>query len=92
MSITVIFFGPLERWAGQKKMSSDGSTIREVFDALEPQLGKSLLIHLTNPTTGEVKSHFHVLLNGVDTDSQTCFTTPVKADDILTIIPPVGGG
>jgi molybdopterin converting factor small subunit len=92
LSITIVFFGPLERWAGKKEVISTGSTIYEVFKSAELQLGKSLLAHITNHSTGEIKSHFHVLLNGVDTDSKTCLTTPVNAKDTITIVPPVGGG
>jgi molybdopterin converting factor small subunit len=92
LSVKVIFFGPLERWTGHKEMSADGSTIREVIQALDSLLEKSLLDHLTNSTTGEIKSHFHILLNGKDTEPHESLATPVKAGDILTIVPPVGGG
>jgi molybdopterin converting factor small subunit len=92
MLVTTIFFGPLERWAGHKTMISNGSNIREVFEALEPHLGKSLIDHLTIPATSEIRSHFHVLLNGIDTDSKTCLLTPIQDNDVLTIVPPIGGG
>jgi len=90
--IKIIFFGPLEKWAGKRSYSAEGNTIEEFFKNLEPQLGKSLITHLTHEETGSVKSHFHVLLNGVDTDSETCLITPLKDGDVLTVVPPVGGG
>ncbi|MHA2345220.1 MAG: MoaD/ThiS family protein [Candidatus Hodarchaeales archaeon] len=92
MSIQVVFFGPLERWAGKKEFFTSGSSIKEVFDSLEGQIGKSLIEHLPNPENDSLKSHFHVLINGIDTDSESCLETSVKEGDIITIVPPVGGG
>ena len=90
--IKIIFFGPLEKWAGKRSYSAEGRTIEEFFQNLEPQMGKSLINHLIHVETGYVKSHFHILLNGVDTDSKTCLTTPLKDGDVLTVVPPIGGG
>ncbi|MFX0086395.1 MAG: MoaD/ThiS family protein [Candidatus Hodarchaeota archaeon] len=92
MPIIVNFYGPLARWAGKKSFQAKGKTIREVFRSLEPQLGKSLLEHLLNEKTGEIKSHFHVLLNGKDTELMNGLNEPVEDGDIITCVPPVGGG
>jgi len=70
----------------------EGKNIEELFKNLELQIGKSLIDHLTHIETGSVKSHFHILLNGIDTDSETCLTTPLKKGDIITVVPPIGGG
>lgn len=92
MSVIVQFYGPLERWAGKRTYKAEGRTIKEVFDALEPDLGKSLLNHLINPETGKLKSHFHVLLNGKDTELLNGLDEIVKSGDVITCVPPVGGG
>ncbi|MHA1542172.1 MAG: MoaD/ThiS family protein [Candidatus Hodarchaeales archaeon] len=90
--IKIIFFGPLEKWAGKRSYMGEGKNIEELFKNLELQIGKSLIDHLTHIETGSVKSHFHILLNGIDTDSETCLTTPLKKGDIITVVPPIGGG
>ncbi|MCK5344365.1 MAG: hypothetical protein KAR20_13215, partial [Candidatus Heimdallarchaeota archaeon] len=69
MTIKVIFFGPLERWAGKREFVLEGNSIREIFEKLSKEIGRSLIDHITKQGTGEIKSHFHVLLNGIDTDS-----------------------
>ncbi len=92
MSIKVIFFGPLERWAGKREFLINGTSIREVFEKLGSELNKSLINHLAQQDTGEIKSHFHVLLNGIDTDSKECLNITVKDGDVITIVPPIGGG
>ena len=92
MTIKVIFFGPLERWAGKREFLVKGKTIQEVFEKVTKDIGKSLIDHIAMHETGEIKSHFHVLLNGIDTDSRECLTISVKDGDIITIVPPIGGG
>jgi molybdopterin converting factor small subunit len=90
--VTVTFYGPLQRWAGKTTFQSSGETIRQVFDNLEAQIGKSLLDHLTNPKTGLIKSHFHVLLNGKDVELMDGFEQQVSEGDNIVCVPPVGGG
>jgi molybdopterin converting factor small subunit len=95
MTVSVTFYGPLERWAGNKSfVVSEGNTIREIFHQLGNQIGKSVLEHLVNQDTGIIKSHFHVLLNGIDIDSDSLkgLDQPVKSGDSITCVPPVGGG
>ena len=92
MGIQVIFFGPLERWAGKREFLAEGNLIREIFEELSLEIGRSLIDHLTIKDTGEIKSHFHVLLNGIDTDSKECLLISVKEGDVITIVPPIGGG
>jgi molybdopterin converting factor small subunit len=90
--IKIIFFGPLEKWAGKRSYMGKGNNIEDFFINLESQIGKSLINHLTHVETGFVKSHYHILLNGTDTDSETCLTTPLKNGDVITVVPPIGGG
>lgn len=90
--VTVTFYGPLQRWAGKTEFYANGNTIRQVFDALETQLGKSLVNHLINAKTGQIKSHFHVLLNGKDIELMDGFEQRVSDGDNIVCVPPVGGG
>ncbi|UCE13985.1 MAG: MoaD family protein [Candidatus Heimdallarchaeota archaeon] len=92
MTVTVNFFGPLAQWAGRKTVSAQGTTVREVLVALETHLGKPVLNHLINQDTGKIKSHYHLLLNGRDIESLKGLNEPVKNGDVITCVPPVGGG
>ena len=92
MTVTVTFYGPLERWAGKKTFFTKGSSVQEVLKALEEQLDKSVLKHIVDSRTGKIKSHFHVLLNGKDIESMNGLDEKVKEGDIITCVPPVGGG
>ncbi|MHA2246408.1 MAG: MoaD/ThiS family protein [Candidatus Hodarchaeales archaeon] len=92
MPITVTFYGPLERWAGGTVFYAEGTSVREVLIALEPQLGKSVLEHIIHPDTGRIKSHFHILLNGRDIESLNGLDEEVENGDSITCLPPVGGG
>jgi MoaD family protein len=92
LGIVITFYGPLQRWAGKKQFHANGSTVREVFQNLENQIGKSLIDHITNQDTGKIKSHFHVLLNGKDVEQLNGLEEKVKEGDTITCVPPVGGG
>jgi molybdopterin converting factor small subunit len=92
MTITVTFYGPLERWAGKKTFYAKGSSVQDVLIALETQIGKSVLEHLVHSKDGKIKSHFHVLLNGKDIESLNGLDEKVRDGDIITCVPPVGGG
>ena len=92
MTVTVTFYGPLERWSGKKVFRAEGSSVREILVALETQIGKSVLEHIVQSETGKIKSHFHVLLNGKDIESLNGLDEKVKDGDIITCVPPVGGG
>ncbi|MHA1214776.1 MAG: MoaD family protein [Candidatus Hodarchaeales archaeon] len=89
--IEVKFYGPLENWAGKRSFNGQGSTIREVLQSLDEQIGKSLLDHLLNDK-GMIKAQFHILLNGIDIDSLDGLGQKVKAGDVITCVPPIGGG
>ena len=92
MTVTVTFYGPLERWAEKKVLYAEGTSVREVLIALETQLGKSIFDHLINQDTGKIKSHFHILLNGKDIESLNGLDEKVENGDTITCVPPVGGG
>ncbi|MFX0171386.1 MAG: MoaD/ThiS family protein [Candidatus Hodarchaeota archaeon] len=92
MGIVITFYGPLQRWVGKKQFHACGSTVKEVFQNIENQIGKSLIAYLTNQDTGRVKSHFHVLLNGKDIESLDGLEEKVNDGDTITCVPPVGGG
>ncbi|WP_455141352.1 MoaD/ThiS family protein [Candidatus Hodarchaeum mangrovi] len=91
MNVNINFYGPLETWAGKKSFIAKGNTVYEVLASLETQIGKSVLEHLLTDK-GDLKSHFHILLNGLDIEALNGLKTEVKDGDVITCVPPVGGG
>jgi molybdopterin converting factor small subunit len=91
MNVYINFYGPLEKWIGKKSFTTGGNTIYEVLASLENQIGKSVLGHLLN-NQGKLKSHFHILLNGLDIEALDGLETKVNNGDVITCVPPVGGG
>lgn len=96
MVVKINFYGPLARWAGkssfQSSLQTQITTIRQVFETLDKQIGKSVLDHLLNQESGNLKAHFHVLLNGKDVELMNGLDEQVKDGDTVTVVPPVGGG
>ncbi|MFW9905381.1 MAG: MoaD/ThiS family protein [Candidatus Thorarchaeota archaeon] len=92
MTVTVTFYGPLERWAGKMTFYADGSSVQDVLTALETQIGKSVIEHLVHSKSRKIKSHFHILLNGKDVESLNGLDEKVRDGDTITCVPPVGGG
>ncbi|MHA1974790.1 MAG: MoaD/ThiS family protein [Candidatus Hodarchaeales archaeon] len=91
MSVQVNFYGPLEKWAGKRSFFGKGSCVKEVLNSIDEQIGKSVLKHLLDDK-GRMKAQFHVLLNGVDIESLDGLASTVEDGDIITCVPPIGGG
>ncbi len=94
MEVTIKIYGDLVKKAGT-------DTIRlpidenDTIDALLIRLGKRhpvLLEAILDPTTGELKPYFNILLNGHQIQRMRGIHTKLKHKDELAIFPPVGGG
>ena len=94
MEVTIRIYGDLCKKAGT-------DTIRlpidenDTIDALLIRLGKRhpvLLEAILDPTTGELKPYFNILLNGHQIQRMRGIHTKLKHKDELAIFPPVGGG
>ena len=94
MEVTIKIYGDL-----CKKTGTD--TIRlpinenDTIDTLLIRLGKRhpvLLEAILDPTTGELKPYFNILLNGHQIQRMGGIHTKLKHKDELAIFPPVGGG
>jgi len=94
MEVTLKLHGDLRQKAGT-------DTIRlpidenDTVDALLIRLGKRhpvLLEAILDPTTGELKPYFNILLNGHQIQRTGGIHTKLKHKDELAIFPPEGSG
>ena len=90
--ITIKFYAPLERWVGKKTIIVNALTVEQAFVNAGEKIGKSLINHLINQDTSTVKSHYHILLNGLDIETHEGLETKLEEKDVITIVPPIGGG
>ncbi len=94
MEVTVKLHGDLREKAGTDTIRlsiNEGDTV----DALLIRLGKRhpiLLEAILDPTTGELKPYFNILLNGRRIQQMRGIHTKLKHKDELAIFPPVAGG
>lgn len=91
MAVTILLPTALQRYAGNKeKVSVEGKTVGDALSALvaqEPQLGSHLF-----DAQGNIRSFVNVYLGDEDTRFLNGAQTPVKEDDVLTIVPSIAGG
>ncbi len=83
---SVKFYANLRKLAGGNELSVGGRSVREVLTLLirdRKALEAALL------TNGELGQHVVLILNGRNV---TDLDTPVSADDVLAIFPPIAGG
>lgn len=91
MAVTILLPTALQRYAGNKEnVSVEAGTVGEALSALvqaEPQLASHLF-----DAEGNIRSFVNVYLGDEDTRFLKGPQTPVKADDVLTIVPSIAGG
>jgi len=90
----VHFYATLREIVGQKTVEfevKDGDTVRQLLEqivARYPALRRELL-----DEKGELLGHVHFFVNGRDVPYlQDQAETVLKADDIISVFPAVGGG
>jgi molybdopterin converting factor small subunit len=91
MAVTILLPTALQRYASNKEsVGVEAQTVGEALKALvekEPQLGSHLF-----DAQGNIRSFVNVYLGDEDTRFLKGPDTPVKADDVLTIVPSIAGG
>lgn len=91
MAVTILLPTALQRYAGNKeKVSVEGQTVGEALSALvanEPQLASHLF-----DSQGNIRSFVNVYLGDEDTRFLNGTSTPLKEEDVLTIVPSIAGG
>ena len=76
--------------AGQSSVKANGETIGEVFEDLVRQF--PLLAGQVITTEGTLHKFVNVYRNDDDVRFLDSLATPVKDDDVITILPAVAGG
>lgn len=91
MSVTVRVPSALRKLTdGQAELTGEGSTVRELLDALGRE-NPGLLDRLTGDD-GEMKQFLNVFVNGSDIRYEDNLDTAVKAGDEVSIVPSIAGG
>jgi len=94
MKVEVRFFTSLREITGYKVnkiLLQNSSTIEELLTLLSEKHGKNFREYIYNKK-GEVQGFLSFLVNGKNINIMQGFDTKLKEDDVVAILPPVGGG
>lgn len=94
MKVEVRFFTSLREITGYKVnkiLLQNSSTVEELLTLLSEKHGKNFIEYLYNKE-GEVQGFLSFLVNGKNINIMQGFDTKLKEDDVVAILPPVGGG
>jgi len=86
---TIKLFGNLRQMAGKPTVSVDGQTVFELLENLRPQY-----ISIVDAILEEakLKLYYKIMVNGIDISLSQGLDTPVNANDVVAIFPPIAGG
>jgi len=94
MKVTVKFFTTLREIVGKPQEQielSEAITVSELLQRLGERYGEKFTRYVYNEKD-MVQGHLHFLINGKSITTQQGLETKLKENDILAILPPVGGG
>ena len=94
MKVEVRFFTSLREITGYKVnkiLLQNSSTVEELLTLLSEKHGKNFREYIYNKK-GEVQGFLSFLVNGKNINIMQGFDTKLKEDDVVAILPPVGGG
>jgi MoaD family protein len=94
LKVSVRFFAALREIVGKKEETlefAEGKdvTVERVLKRLTALHGKDFAEYVYDAQTGEVRGYLHLLVNEKNVKG---LEAKLKNDDVLAIIPPVGGG
>lgn len=69
-----------------------GSLLAELIENVVSKYGEEALKYLYVKKTGEIDPSLQFLINGVNARNLFGLETELKTEDVVAIIPPVGGG
>ena len=91
MAVKVIIPTPLRAYAGKKdSIELDASTVAEALTGITTQYS-DLKRHLYNDE-GKLRSFVNVYLNDEDIRYLEAERTPLKENDVISIVPSIAGG
>ena len=94
MEVDVKLYTMLREIAGKKTENvalPPKSTVRDLVDLLVERYGEKFARYIYN-SEKQVRSYHSYMLNGVNINNLDGFDTMLKNGDILSILPPAGGG
>lgn len=97
LQISVRFFTTLREITGKKEeilqfKENETVTLKKVLEKLAKRYGKDFAEYVYDTKTGEVRGFLQFLINGRSATTLKELDTELADDDVLAIIPPVGGG
>ncbi len=97
MQISIRFFTSLREIVNKKEETlkfaeNQKVTIDIVLKTLSKQYGKVFVDYVFDDETGNVKSFLQFLVNGNSASTGEGLKTVLHDNDVLAILPPVGGG
>ena len=94
MKVTVKFFTTLREIVGKPQEEielSEAVTVDELLQKLGEKYGEKFTRYVYDEK-GKVRGYLHFLINGKSITTQQGLETKLKENDVLAILPPVGGG
>ena len=94
MNVEVKFFTSLREITGKKVdeiQLQNAITVDELLTLLSEKYGKNFREYIYNKK-GEVQGFLSFLVNGKNINIMQGFDTKLQENDIVAILPPVGGG
>ena len=95
MKVKVRYFTILRELVGAREEELElkrGSILLELVEKVAYKYGEDAWDYLHVRTTGGLDPTIQFLINGVNARSFDGFKTKLKENDVVAIIPPVGGG
>lgn len=89
--VTLHVVGPLRAYcAGRSELSLSGATVRAVLEELERT--HAALHRNICDESGRVRKHLNVFVNAAHVRDLDGIDSPVKAGDVVSVLPAVSGG
>jgi MoaD family protein len=96
MNIKIRFFTTLREITNKREealtLTDPKATVATVLKLLSEEYGKPFYDYVYETKTGQVKGFLQFLINGNSASTLNGLDTVLKEDDVLAILPPVGGG
>lgn len=94
MEVEVKFYAMLRDIAGNKAETVSlllKSSVRDLLDLLVARYGEEFERYIYDAEK-QLRSYLSYMLNGININSLDGFDTMLKEGDVLSLLPPVGGG